>query len=131
MLLEGKLERNIRFCAKFCTSYPKKCTCFPIGDVRDRRRERYNQGYVLSRVRNDRVSLYFINIQRKSWSNEPPKLLACIRFLYKVVQKIGRLRKFNRAPEIEFNFFTVWTIFMKLGTLVHHVDGYKKVASNF
>ena len=36
----------------------KKCTCFPIGDVRDRRRERYNRVYVLSRVRNNRVSLY-------------------------------------------------------------------------
>ena len=44
-------------------------------------------------------------IQRKSWSNVLPKLLACIRFLYKVVHKIGRLRKFNRAREIEFNFF--------------------------
>ena len=32
----------------------------------------------------------------------PPKLLARIRFLYKVVHKIGRLRKFNRAREIEF-----------------------------
>ena len=64
-------------------------------------------------------------IQRKSWSNEPPKLLACIRFLYKVVHKIGRLRKFNRARQIEFNFFTVRTMFMKFGTLVHHVHGYK------
>ena len=35
----------------------KKCTCFPIGDVRDRWRERYNRVYVLSRVRNNRVSL--------------------------------------------------------------------------
>ena len=26
-------------------------------------------------------------IRRKSWSNVPPKLLACIRFLYKVVHK--------------------------------------------
>ena len=64
-------------------------------------------------------------IQRKSWSNVLPKLLACIGFLYKVVHKNGRLRKFNRAREIEFNFFTVWTIIMKLGTLVHHVHGYK------
>ena len=64
-------------------------------------------------------------IQRKSWSNVPSKLLACIRFLYKVVHKIGRLRKFNRVREIEFNFFIAWTIFMKLGTLVHHVHGYK------
>ena len=39
---------------------------------------------------------------RKNWSNVPPKLLTCIRFLCKVVHKIGRLRKFNRAREIEF-----------------------------
>ena len=64
-------------------------------------------------------------IQRKSWSNAPPKLLVCLRFLWKVVHKIGRLRKFNHAREIKFNFFTAWTIFMKLGTLVHHVHGYK------
>ena len=44
-------------------------------------------------------------VQRKSWLNVPPKLLACIRFLYKVVHKIGRLRKFNCSREIEFNFF--------------------------
>ena len=48
-----------------------------------------------------------------------------LRFLYKVVHKNGRLRKFNRSREIEFNFLTAWTIFMKLGTLVHHVPGYK------
>ena len=34
----------------------------------------------------------------------PPKLLACIGFLYKVVHKIGRLRKFNRSREIDFIF---------------------------
>ena len=39
-------------------------------------------------------------IQRKSWSNVPPKLLTCIGFLYKVVHKNGRLRKFNGAREI-------------------------------
>ena len=44
-------------------------------------------------------------IQRKSWSNVPTKSLAYIRFLYKVVHKIGRLRKFNCSSEIEFNFF--------------------------
>ena len=32
-----------------------------------------------------------------------------IGFLYKVVHKIGRLRKFNRSREIEFNFLTAWT----------------------
>ena len=31
------------------------------------------------------LSKFHKNIQRKSWSNVPPKLLACIRFLYKVV----------------------------------------------
>ena len=36
-----------------------------------------------------------------------PKLLACIRFLYKVVHKVGRLQKFNRAREIEFKFLTL------------------------
>ena len=69
-------------------------------------------------------------IQRKSWSNGQPKLLACIGFLYKVVHKIGHLRKFNRAREIEFNFFTVRTMFMKFGTLVHHVQ-LQNVASDF
>ena len=49
-------------------------------------------------------------IQSKSWSNVPPKLFACIRFLYKVVYTNGRLRKFNPSREIELNFFTTWTI---------------------
>ena len=63
--------------------------------------------------------------RRKSWSFVPPKLPACIGFLYKVVYKIGRLRKFNRSREIEFNFFTAWTISMKFGTPVQHTPGYK------
>ena len=49
-------------------------------------------------------------IQRKvACSNVPLKLLACtcIGILYKVVQKIGHLRKFNRTREIEFNFFSL------------------------
>ena len=70
-------------------------------------------------------------IRRKSWSNVPPKLLACLGFLYKVVHKIGRLRKFNRSREIEFNFLTAWTISMKFGTLVQHTPGYKTFASDF
>ena len=61
----------------------------------------------------------------------PPKLLACIWFLYKVVHKIGRLRKFNRSREIEFNFLTAWTISMKFGTLVQHALGYKIVPQIF
>ena len=55
----------------------------------------------------------------------PPKLLACIRFLYKVVHKVGRLRKFSRSREIEFNFLTAWTISVKFGTLIQHAPGYK------
>ena len=70
-------------------------------------------------------------IRRKSWSKALPKLLACIGFLYKVVHKIGRLRKFNCAREIEFNFFTAWAIFMKLGTLVQHAPGYKTLPQIF
>ena len=49
--------------------------------------------------------------QDKSWGQ------LSLRFLYKVVHKNGRLRKFNRAREIEINFFLARTIFMKLGTL--------------
>ena len=60
----------------------------------------------------------------------PPKLLACIGFLFKVVHKIGRLRKFDRSREIEFNFFIAWTISVKFGTLVQHAPGYK-TASDF
>ena len=67
----------------------------------------------------------------EKWSNVPPRLLACIPFLFKVVPKIGCLRKFNHAWEIEFNFFTAWTIFMNLGTLVHHVHGYKTLPQIF
>ena len=68
---------------------------------------------------------FYKNIRRKSWSNVPPKLLAYIGFLYKGVQKIGRLQKFNRSRENEFNFLTAWTISMKFGTLVQHAPGYK------
>ena len=61
----------------------------------------------------------------------PPKLLTCIGFLYKVVHKIGRLRKFNRSREIEFNFLTAETISMKFGTLVQHAPGYKMLPQIF
>ena len=57
----------------------------------------------------------------------PPKSLACIGFLYKVVHKIGHIRTFNRSREIEFNVFTAWTISMKFGTLVQHAPGYKRL----
>ena len=51
--------------------------------------------------------------------------------VYKVVHKNGRLRKFNRAREIEFNFFIVCIIFMKLATLVYRVHGYKVLPQRF
>ena len=47
--------------------------------------------------------------EKKSWSNALPELLSCIEFLCKVVHKIGRLRKFIRVREIEFNFLTART----------------------
>ena len=53
----------------------KKCTCLPIDDVRDRRRERYNRVYVLSRVRNNRVSLYIcIKTEADQEKDGPVKL---------------------------------------------------------
>ena len=64
----------------------------------------------------DRHLLWKKKIQRKFSSNVPVKLLACIRFLYKVVHKIGRLRKLNRAEEIKFYFY--------------HVHGYTKLPQN-
>ena len=75
-------------------------------------------------------------IRRKSWSNVTPKLLAYISFLYKVVHKIGCLPKLNRAREIEFNFCTAWTVFMKPVRLVGmlmavHVLHAKHMPQNF
>ena len=64
-------------------------------------------------------------IRRKSWSNVPPKLLACIGFRHKVVHKIGRLWKFNRSHKIEFDVSTAWTISMTFGTLAQYASGYK------
>ena len=61
----------------------------------------------IQEVERDFLWKFHKKIQRKCWSNVPPKLLACIGFLYKVVHKIGRLRKFNRAREIEFNFLSL------------------------
>ena len=80
--------------------------------------------YGTEEVKRHLRSKFHNKIQRKGWSNVPPKLLACSRFLYKVAHKIGRLRKSNRARKIEFNFFIFWTIFIKFSTLVHHVHGY-------
>ena len=72
-----------------------------------------------------------IKVSRKTRSNVPPKLLACVGFLNKVVHKIGPLRKFNLAREIEFNFLTAWSISMKFGTLIHHAHGYKIIPQIF
>ena len=52
-------------------------------------------------------------IQRKSWSNVPPRLLVCTvdRISYKVVHKIGRLNP--KVRKIKINFLTAWNISMK------------------
>ena len=46
-------------------------------------------------------------IQREGWSNMSPKLLAFIRLYTKLYTKtaVSESIKFNRAREIEFNFF--------------------------
>ena len=46
-------------------------------------------------------------------ATEVADLYGVWNFLYEVVHKISRLRKFNRSCEIEFNFITAWTITMK------------------
>ena len=74
-----------------------------------------------------------------SLKNSKEKLVNCatevarLHKVFKVLPQIdiGCLRKFNRAREIEFNFFIAWTIFMKLDTLVHHVHGYKTLPRVF
>ena len=81
--------------------------------------------YHIEEVERHLLRNFHKTIQRKSWSSVPSKLLACIRFLYKVVPKIGRLRNFNRAREIDFKFSIAWTIFMKLGTFVYHAQSDK------
>ena len=70
--------------------------------------------------------------------NSKEKLVKCAtevgrlhRVSIQVVHKIGRLRKFNRSREIEFNFLTAWTISMKFGTLVQHALGYKTLPQIF
>ena len=57
-------------------------------------------------------------------------LASPIGFLYKVVHKIGRLRKFNRSCKIEFNFLTAW---LKSGILLHEIwhSGQSVTASEF
>ena len=78
------------------------------------------------------------NIQRKSWSNVSPKLHACIGFVYKVVHKNGRLRKFNRICQIEFKVAQNWILFPKCGVFFcsnHHIsyadNGQKKLCGIF
>ena len=56
---------------------------------------------------------------------------SCTGFLYKVVLKIGHLRKFNRSREIDFNFLTAWRISMKFGTLFQQAPGYKSTPQSF
>ena len=69
---------------------------------------------------------YFIKKSKEKLVKCATEVARLHKVLYKVIHKNGRLRKFNRSREIEFNFFNAWTIFMKLGTLVHQVDWCKK-----
>ena len=57
----GKMVRTIRISPRTVRLIRKKRVCFPIYDVRAWRGVRINRVYVLSRVRNNRVSLYFID----------------------------------------------------------------------
>ena len=69
--------------------------------------------------------------QRKSWS----KCATEVARLHKVsIQSCTQNRpspKVQSCSGIEFNFFIAWTIFMKLGTRVHHVCGYKRLPQIF
>ena len=56
--------------------------------------------YGIEEVKRHLLWKFYKKIRRKRWSNVPPKLVACIGFLYKVVHKIGRLRKFNSSRGI-------------------------------
>ena len=70
-------------------------------------------------------------IQRKSWSNLPPKLLARISFLYKVIHKTAVSESSIVLARLNLTFFTAWIILIKLSTLVHHVPGYKPLPQIF
>ena len=52
----------------------------PISDVRDRRRERNNRMYVLSRVRTNRVSLYNDVAQSPTVVSNSSLEFACVEF---------------------------------------------------
>ena len=77
------------------------------------------------------VKISYKKIQRKRWSNAPPKLLPCIRFLYKVVHKNGRLRKFNRSRENEFNFFYRLDYLYEIWHTCSSCSWLQKIASDF
>ena len=54
-----------------------------------------------------------------------------MRFLYKVVHKTAVSESSIALGRLNLTFFIAWTIFMKLGTLVHHVYGSKTVLPIF
>ena len=84
----------------------------------------------------------FVPWYRRRWEESSVKISQknSKKKLVKCATEVARLRKVaiqsctqNRpspnvqflARKIEFNVFIAWTIFMKLGTRVHHVHGYK------
>ena len=121
-LLNQVWEKNSECTVYQCMwCWPRVRTCIVCGSLR----------HGIENVERHLLCKFPKQIQRKSWSNAPPKLLACLGLLYKVVHKNGRLQKLNRAREIEFNFFTLWAISMKFGPLVLHVPGYKTLPQIF
>ena len=55
-------------------------------------------------------------IQRKGWSNVPPKLLTCVGFLYKVVHKNGRLGNSIALGRLNLTFLSLG---LSLSNLAH------------
>ena len=70
-----------------------------------------------------------IKAQRENWSNLPPKLGAWIWILHKVVNWPSP--KVQSRSQEYIKSVMAWKIHMKLGTLAHHVHGYKSLLQIF
>ena len=96
--LKGNEKRNV-----LNKVQTKKRQKSPIGDVRDRRRERYNRVYVLSRVRTNRVSLW-TEQKKKLYIQQPCPLSAHVKKILK--KKILRwnpiLERFRQTLSSDF-----------------------------
>ena len=72
-----------------------------------------------------------IKIQRKSWSNVPPKLLACSMHNYSFFTKLYTNRPSPKVRSRDWSQIPAWKISMTLSTLVHRVHGYKSLLQSF